>query len=154
MASAATIRRPRGGLEELVRDVCDQITAGGINGEGPWTTQRIANIIHEMFPGSGANPSTGAIGDNLKRWQEIGFAELSAEPPLAFVAYTDEALTVGLTELKARHRKAIYAKRREEKAAAKAQAKAQAEANAPVVEAPAPTGEPGAHGVESWTEPE
>lgn len=181
MASTATVRRPRGGLEDLVRETCDLIVAGAIEGEGPWTTHRLGKVIADRYPGSGVHPSTGAIGDTLKRWSQIGFANITDTSPLAFLSFTDDAADVGLSELKTRHRKRQYAERKAARAAA-APAPAEgpfvpaddhdghtvviedsgfvdgeaplARSGVPVAEPPAPTGEAGPHDVESWSEPE
>lgn len=100
-----TVRRDRGGLEQLVLEVCNRIKAGGIaNPDGkPWTPHRLAQEVLTAFPGAGANPSTGAISDTLKRWDKLGFAEVSTGP-LAWVDFTEEAETVGLAGLKERAR--------------------------------------------------
>jgi hypothetical protein len=99
-----TVKRDRGGLENLVLEVCNQIESGGIASEPgkAWTPHRLAVQVAERFPG-GAAPSTGAISDNLKRWRDVGFAEVT-EKPLAFVGFTPEAKTVGLAGLKEQYR--------------------------------------------------
>lgn len=102
-----TIPRARGRLEELVREVCDQIEAGRITDEKgrPWTPHRLAKLIDERYPGSGSSPSTGAISDTLKRWSDIGFATIP-ESPRSFGGFTAEAMSEGLAALKKRYRDA------------------------------------------------
>lgn len=117
-----TNRRARGRLEDLVRDVCDQIVVGGVTlpeGAVHWTPHRLAAAVKERFPGSGVEPSTGAISDTLKRWRGVGFAEVD-DDPLAFVDYTDAGREKGLSVLKEESRNARVAKRRAEKEAARA----------------------------------
>lgn len=96
-----TIRRERGGLEQLVLEVCKRIDNGGIatDPEKAWTPHRLAAEVLAAFPGAGANPSTGAISDTLKRWEGYGFAEV-AHSPLAFIGFTDAAREKGLQALK------------------------------------------------------
>lgn len=122
-----TIRRARGRLEDLVREVCDQIVTGAIElpEELPWTPHRLAAQIKERYPASGVDPSTGAIADNLKRWAGLGFAVVE-ESPLAFVAYTDEGREKGLAVLKQEARERRSQERREAKAATTAESEAQA----------------------------
>jgi hypothetical protein len=102
-----TIRRDRGGLEQLVLEVCNRIKNGAIvsDADKPWTPHRLAQEVLATFPGAGANPSTGAISDTLKRWEACGFAVVN-HGPLAFVEFTPEAETVGLQGLKDRARAA------------------------------------------------
>jgi hypothetical protein len=104
--TSSTVPRARGRLEELVREVCDGIADGSIvEPEGrPWTPHRLAKLVVDRFPGSGAPPSTGAISDTLRRWKEVGFANID-EGPVSFVSFTEGARTEGLTALKAAHRK-------------------------------------------------
>lgn len=134
VARTFTIKRPRGAMEELMREVCDQIALGVKtlpDGEF-WTVARIANLIHAEFPGSGVKPSVGAVADNLRRWGDIGFAVIN-EKPLAFVDFTQEGRAHGLSALKARaaeERKAERLAAREAVRAAKRAAADQAEAAA------------------------
>ncbi len=117
-----TVRRARGRLEDHVRDVCDQIVTGAVTlpeGAANWTPHRLAAAIKERFPGSGVEPSTGAIADTLKRWRDLGFAEVE-EGPLSFIDYTDEGRQQGLTELKEQARQRRLADRRAAKDAARA----------------------------------
>lgn len=100
-----TVARASGRLEDLVREVCDAIVLGAIEppegkGEHHWTPSRIAKVITERYPGSGAKPSAGAITDTFKRWSTLGFAVIS-DHPVAFVDYTVEGRAHGLTALKA-----------------------------------------------------
>lgn len=108
------MKRPRGAMEELMRQVCDQIVTGvnSLHDGEFWTVARIANFIHEAYPGSGVKPSVGAVAENLRRWQEIGFAVIN-EKPLAFLDFTEEGKSLGLTVLKER----AAEKRRAERAA-------------------------------------
>ncbi len=121
---APTIRRARGRLEELVREVCDDITAGGLTlpqGAAHWTPHRLATAVKDKFPASGVEPSTGAISDTLKRWRNYGFAVVE-DDPLAFVEYTEDGRTKGLSALKEEDRNRRTAERRREKEAAKSAA--------------------------------
>jgi hypothetical protein len=104
-----TVRRERGGLEELVLAICNRIENAS-EGDGiptdptkPWTPHRLAAEVAKAFPGAGAAPSTGAISDTLRRWREYGFAVVS-EGPLSFDGFTPEAKTVGLAGLKEQYR--------------------------------------------------
>lgn len=96
-----TVRRERGQLEQLVLEVCKRIDNGGIATEAgkPWTPHRLAQEVLAAYPGAGANPSTGAISDTLKRWEGYGFAQIGHEP-LAFIDFTDAARQKGLQALK------------------------------------------------------
>lgn len=121
MASTTTVRRARGMLEDLVREVCDLIAEGKLvldDEDARWTPHRLAREIGQRYPGSGVAPSTGAIADNLKRWRDLGFAEVT-EDPLAFVDYTDAARSEGLTALKEQARQRRSAARAEERRARK-----------------------------------
>lgn len=98
----------KGELEELVRDVCNGIDTGLIvekDGQ-PWTPTRLSDAVacraHHIYTSS-RPPSAGAVADTLKRWRKVGFAEVS-DSPLAFVRFTPEAKTLGLTALKQRYR--------------------------------------------------
>lgn len=130
-AKAPVVRRGNGALETQIRAVTDAFVQGVIDvGDKPLTPYRIAKLVDEKFPGKATKTSTGAVTECLKRWRDIGFAELAAgdDTPMAFVSYTDDARSLGLRALKERYRAGNKAKRAAEKAA-----------NAP---APAPTPEP------------
>lgn len=98
-------RGSRGDLEAEVKEVTDAFAEGKFDTEGkPLTPHRIANAIvaaREADGRTGRKPSTGAVTDTLKRWKQIGFANVS-EGPWGFDSYTDDALAFGLTELKVR----------------------------------------------------
>lgn len=117
--SEPTVRRQRGRLEDLLREVCDAIVAGNVTlAEGQlWTPHRLAVQIGLRYPGSGVKPSPGAIADNLKRWSAIGFA-VTQDKPLAFIAFTPEAASQGLDALKKAHRANKSAERKASKATA------------------------------------
>lgn len=122
---ATTVRRARGRLEDLVREVCDLIVTDGVDLPEAqlWTPHRLAAMIKERYPASGVDPSTGAITDTLKRWRDLGFADVN-DGPLNFVGYTDEGRSKGLTQLKDESRARRVEARRAEKAEAKAQGEA------------------------------
>lgn len=128
------VRRARGHLEELVREVCDIIDNGTLAAtEGqPWTPHRLAAAVSDRYPGSGAKPSTGAIADTLKRWKDLGFADVSTEP-LAFLGYTPDARDKGLASLKVESRQRRAAERAAKKADTSA-APADPDDPAPVVD--------------------
>lgn len=137
-----TVKRPRGAMEELMRQVCDQIVRGvhNINPGEHWTVAKIANMIHQEFPGSGAKPSVGAVAENLKRWKEIGFAIVN-DKPLAFVEFTELGRSLGLEALKQKaseNRKAERATVREAIREAKKAAAEKAERDAQFAEANPP----------------
>lgn len=115
VVKAGTIPRARGRLEDLVIEVGNLISAGSLEEpEGrPWTPHRLAKEVTTRYPGSGAPPSTGAISDTLRRWREIGFAEIGADP-LSFIDFTAEGRTVGLAALKAKARANKVAKHKKE----------------------------------------
>lgn len=114
------VRRGNGILEKLIKSVTDAYAQGLITVEdgAPLTPYRIARIIDER---TGTKTSTGAVTECLKRWRDIGFAELASgdDTPMAFAGYTDAAREHGLSALKARSRAA----KKEAKAAATAAAK-------------------------------
>lgn len=125
-AEAPTIaqaRLKRGDLESEVKDVTDLFVEGGLDTEGkPLTPYRIVQAIKASRVAHGfeaRDPSSGAVTETLKRWRDIGFAEVT-EGPWAFVSYTPDAYAFGLIALK-------------EKASAARKAK-KAAAAAPVVE--------------------
>lgn len=114
----------RGGLEAECKAVTDDFVTGAYTlpeGKTALTPQQIAVEIKRRREANGderREPSTGAIGDNLKRWKNIGFAVITDTAPLAFVSYTPEAYTaeyvtkgddgqdvtlVGLSAMKAKH---------------------------------------------------
>lgn len=100
------IRRGRGALENDVRSVTDAFVTGEItlaDGEA-LTPHRIGKLIKDR-DGLDKPPSTGAIVNIVKRWGEIGFAEVN-EKPLAFLGYTQEAQVQGLSALKAAYAEA------------------------------------------------
>lgn len=143
-AKAPIVRRGNGALETQIRAITDAFVQGLIDvGDKPLTPYRIAKLVDEKFP-KATKTSTGAVTECLKRWRDVGFAELAAgdDTPMAFVGYTDDARNVGLKGLKAQHRATNKAQRQAEKAAA-------APAN-PVPE-PEPTPEPAEP--EAWEYP-
>lgn len=123
-----TIKRPRGALEELMRELCDGISRGIHQlPEGEmWTVARLATALHDTYPASGVRPSVGAVADNLKRWHRIGFAIIN-ERPLAFVDFTERARSVGLSALKAEAADAQRIERSAKRAATKAAAESAVE---------------------------
>lgn len=142
MNDTFTVKRPRGAMEELMRQVCDQIVRGvhNVNPGDFWTVAKIANMIHQEFPGSGVKPSVGAVAENLKRWKEIGFAVVN-DKPLAFVDFTDLGRSVGLEALKQKANEARKAERatvREAIREAKKAAAEKAEADAKIADANPP----------------
>lgn len=77
----------------------------------PLTPYRIAQLIEEQTD----VPATPAsIERILREWWIVGFADLT-ENPLAFANYTQEAVEVGLEELKSRYREEVKAARSEAK---------------------------------------
>ena len=119
-SSTPVIKRARGGLEKFVLDICDLIVEDKIEPlpEGQlWTPHRLAKVISERYPGSGVPPSTGAIADTLKRWRDLGFANIQ-EDPLAFLDYTQRGIDDGLPALKEESRQRRLEARRQAKAAA------------------------------------
>ena len=119
-----SVRRARGRLEDLVRVICDQVSMGTLKlAEGEYLTpHRLAVEIAARYPGSGSRPSTGGLADTLKRWRDVGFAEVR-DNPLAFVDFTPEAFTKGLAQLKAEHKERL-----EDEAAMRRQARMNATA--------------------------
>lgn len=98
----------RGDLESEVKRVTDRFANGTFElpeGKTLLTPQLIAAEIKRTRQEEGIDrrePSTGAIADNLKRWDRIGFAHITDDKPLAFVGYTDDAYAHGLPALKKR----------------------------------------------------
>lgn len=93
-------RLERGVLELEVKQVTDTYDP---DHPEPLTPHRIVKAIKANREGQGIfdrrDPSTGAVTDILKRWREIGFANL-AEKPQRFVGYTDEGMAHGLAALR------------------------------------------------------
>lgn len=136
-------RASKGALEAQVREVTDAYATGCLSEhptDKPLTPLAIAKIVQARH-GLDKMPSAGAVAANLDRWETIGFAVMSSGKPRAFVGYTPEAVSVGLSELKARSRVAKSDKRKAEKASAPAPEPTPAPAAEPVaaepVEAPA-----------------
>ena len=118
---AAKSRASKGALEAQVREITDLYASGALTmhpAGRPLTPHNIAVYIalRNDLPKA---PSAGAVTANLDRWEKIGFAVLSHEKPKSFVGYTPEATTVGLSELKARHRVGLSEAKKAEKEAAK-----------------------------------
>lgn len=141
------IRRGNGALETQIRAITDAFVQGLIDVDGkPLTPYRIAKLVDEKFPKT-TKTSTGAVTECLKRWRDVGFADLAAgdDTPMAFVGYTDDARAMGLNALKERNRASNKAKRQ----AAKAAAAPAAEAEPKPTAAAEPSTEP-----EVWEYPE
>jgi hypothetical protein len=117
-AARPTVRRTRGQLEALVREVCDIVVAGGISLQPgqTWTPHQLGKEIVKRWPASGVKPSPGAIADTLRRWADIGFAEI-VDKPLSFSGYTPAAAELGLEALKEVSRLAKLEERRKEREA-------------------------------------
>lgn len=94
-------RRPRGWLEQDVRQVCDKYVTGEVKMEGdpPLTPHRVARLVKEL-DGLDEPPSVGAVAAVFNRWEEIGFCVMTANPR-AFKDYTEAGQTRGLAALKA-----------------------------------------------------
>ena len=126
-------RRPKGWLANDVRIVCDKLVRGEISlpdGTKP-TPHHVARLVQKLDSLEKA-PSTGAVNAVFQRWEEYGYATFSSEPR-AFVDFTDEGRTVGLSGL--------LAGRAEQRKAARAAEKAAKAAEAPPV-TPEPAPEP------------
>lgn len=97
-------RRARGYLESDVKRVTDRFAEGVLTVEDGklLTPHRIAKAIKELDSLEAA-PSAGAVTATLKRWKEIGFADVN-DAPLAFTGYTALGLSEGLTALKEKSR--------------------------------------------------
>lgn len=122
-------RTPPTELEQDLKRVCDDYMTGAFAPGKPLTTQVLARQIHTNRGEVGNRPSSGAIADALKRWQDIGFAHVD-ERPLAFVKYTEAGETQGLSALKLEHTA--------RKAAARAALRADKKATATTAAAPTP----------------
>jgi hypothetical protein len=118
------VRRRRGDMEELMRQICNKISMGDVPPPrgGNWTVSYIARAIHEEFPFSGVKPSLGAVADNLNRWHQMGYAIINPKP-LSFVDFTEAGRDIGLAALKQRFAEAEK-KRRGQVRAAKAASEA------------------------------
>jgi hypothetical protein len=122
-SSNGSVRRGRGELEALVKEVTDAFDAGKIDLEGsPLTPQRIATIIGEKK--GEEKPSAGAVAAILTRWDEMGYA-LTSQKPFAYKAISARGKKQGLEELKEK----LKAKKAAERKAAR-EAKAEATADA------------------------
>lgn len=108
-------RRQRGGLELEVKSVTDSFATGNFKlPEGQLLTpHRIATAIASTQ--GVEKPSVGAVAGVVRRWSEVGYATVN-DKPFAFLDYTEDARTIGLSALKQRAAEA--------KASAKAAAKA------------------------------
>lgn len=97
-------RRPRGWLETDVKSITDQFVTGVISlGEGEFLTpHRVSKLIQKLDSLDEA-PSTGAVQAVFQRWIDAGFM-VANEKPFAFMDYTEEGRTYGLTALKAKRR--------------------------------------------------
>lgn len=97
-------RRGRGDLEADVKGVTDAFVMGTIETQGkPLTPHRIAKLAQERDQGKPL--SVGAVSAVLRRWTEIGFADVGGTP-FAFRDYTDAGREQGLASLKAANRQA------------------------------------------------
>lgn len=102
--AAPRVIRASGRLEDLVREVCDSIVLGADDTvDIRWTPHRVAKLIEERYPESGAKPSAGAITAAFLRWREVGFAEIG-DKPVEFLGYTVAGRAKGLSALKAERR--------------------------------------------------
>lgn len=87
-------RRPKGQLE-LVMDIVIKQTL--VNGdEVLLSAERIADlcVAYDGFPASSS--STGLV---LKRWKELGYAEIDLKRPMRFLEFTLRGMEVGLLEM-------------------------------------------------------
>lgn len=97
-----TTRRRRGELEAAVIQTIDAHLAGksAVPAGDPLTAHHIALSIGRR---TGNAPSAGAVSYVLERWRRIGYATFS-DRPMAFTGYTEEAGSLGLEALVARHK--------------------------------------------------
>jgi hypothetical protein len=110
ITKAGTPARERGSLELDVKSVTDAFAAGKIElPEGKTLTpHRISQLIASRDDVEA--PSTGAVSNVIKRWNEIGFA-LTDEKPLAFRRYSAKGEKDGLETLKAKAKEKAKAER-------------------------------------------
>lgn len=120
-------RRPRGWLEQDVKQITDKFITGEVKlEEGQYLTpHRVARMVKEL-DGLDEAPSSGACAAVFHRWVDLGFAVMN-DKPFSFKDYTQEGRDQGLTALKEQRSSRIKAERKAEKEAAK-----------PASEAPAP----------------
>lgn len=92
-AEAGKRLRTSGQLEREVKEVCDLYTIGLMPEVFQLTASKIAKAIDSDNP-----PSTGAITNVLKRWDEVGFA-VHATKPHRFDGYTPKGIELGVERL-------------------------------------------------------
>ena len=135
--------RPKGELENMVKEITDAYSDGTLtehDATKPLTPHAIAQLIAKRH-GLAVAPSAGAVTANLDRWADLGFAVMSDTKPLAFAGYTQDAVDVGLAEMKARKRVAASEARKAAKAATPAAPAAEAAPEAAPVAASADGGD-------------
>ena len=99
--------RPRGWLELDVKSITDRFVTGEITlPEGQhMTPHRVAQLVKDL-ESLDEPPSSGAVAAVFKRWDELGFAQIGTKP-VAFIDYTDEGRSVGLSALKEQRQASI-----------------------------------------------
>ncbi len=102
-------------LEAQVKTVLDEYVTGTLrlNGRIP-TAAWIAEQVNDRW---NVKSSPGAVHNVMVKWEKMGFIVFArgGERPVAFKAYTDEARTIGLTQLKIRY----FKEQKKQRAAAK-----------------------------------
>lgn len=108
---AKATRAPRTDLEPDVKAITDAFVTEEITVEGDLTPHKVAKLVGERRAaagGDGKAPSSGAVSAVFERWEKYNFAVIQAKP-YAFLDYTDEGRTHGLSAMKAKHREALKA---------------------------------------------
>lgn len=90
-------RRSRGQLEDMVDVLCKRWLVGGSSQDEHHrcTAEALAaaSMAHDGRP-----TSTGAVSAILRKWAELGYAEVE-EKPMRFVGLTARGMELGLEEL-------------------------------------------------------